>query len=86
MGYETDLALLQLHPQLRRIENFHLGGHHLRQQLLKTQPYSAFFLLVVTVPVDHFVVETLAATAHQVTVNSGAKADARRLDGLIGHR
>jgi hypothetical protein len=30
--------------------------------------------------------ETLAATAHQITVNGGAEADARGLDGLIGHR
>ncbi|MNH42976.1 hypothetical protein D3C79_1047800 [compost metagenome] len=29
MGHEADLALLQLHSEQRRIENFHLGGHHL---------------------------------------------------------
>jgi hypothetical protein len=86
MRHKADFSLFELGSQQRRIENFHFGGHHLGQQLLKTQPHRAFFFLVVTVPVNHFMVETLAATAHQVTIDSGAKADAGGLDGLIGHK
>ncbi len=73
------------HTQLVGIEDFELGSHHLDQQLLQTQPDGSFFVFVVAVPVDDLVVEALAATAHQIPVNSGAKADAGGFDNVIGH-
>ncbi|AJZ96191.1 pyruvate dehydrogenase [Pseudomonas simiae] len=45
-----------------------------------------FLVGVVAVPLDHFMVITLAAPADQVPVNGGTQADAGRLDGLIGHK
>ena len=85
MGHEANLAGLQLLAQPGWIEHFDLRHHDLDQQLLQAQPHRALFFLVVAVPMDDFMVEALAATAHQITVNSGAKADAGGLDGLIGH-
>ncbi len=85
LGDEADLPLLQLQAQARGVEDFQLGGHHLGQQLLKATPDSSLFLGVVEVPVDHLMVETLAATAYQVAVYRGAKPYAGGFDSLRRH-
>ncbi|MNS78678.1 hypothetical protein D3C72_1123030 [compost metagenome] len=82
---KADGTLLQLLAQQAFVEHLQLGHHHLHQQLLQAQPHGALLRIVVAVPVDHFVVEPLAATANRVSVNRGAQADARGLDGLVGH-
>ncbi len=83
--HKADFSLFELPAQPFGVEYFQLARHDLHQQLLKPQPYCAFFFLAIAVPLDHFVVETLAAAAHEIAVNRGAQADAGGLDGLVGH-
>ena len=85
LDHEADLPLLQLAAQQGRIDHLELGLHHLHQQAFQAPPHGALLLLAVQVPVHHLVVETLAATAHQVAVDRGAEADAGGLDALLGH-
>src|SRR5690606_37289090 len=68
-----------------RIENLHFSRHDLHQQHLQSKPHGALFFVVIPVPVDHLMVEALAATAHQIAVHSGAQADTRGFDTLVGH-
>ncbi|MCY1312663.1 hypothetical protein D9M70_631050 [compost metagenome] len=84
-GHETHLVLLQLGTQPRRLEDLQLGGHHLHQEDFQAPPDGALLFLVIEVPVHHLVMEALATATHQVAVDSGAEADARRLDALVGH-
>ncbi len=84
--HKANLALLQLPAQGLGVENLHFTGHDLHQQLLKPEPDRAFFFFVIAVPLDHFMVEALASTAHEIAVDRGAQADAGGLDGLVGHK
>ena len=85
MRQKTNRTLLQLLAQTLFVEHFQLGHHHLHQQLLQALPDGTFFVLVVAVPVDHFMMKALATPAYQVAIDRGAEPYARGFDGVVGH-
>ncbi len=73
LGDETDPPLLQLQAQARASKTSSLAAITWASNCSRRPSTAPLFLGVVEVPVDHLMVEMLAATAYQVAVYRGAK-------------
>ena len=84
-GAEFGASVSASNPRGPVIDVGLLHAGPLAGKYLQALPDRAFDFFAIAIPVHHFMMKSFATAADEIAINSGAKADARCFDSLIGH-